>query len=83
MADCMVGAGTAQRRHENSVRSLTTPKPQQQKGKKQQTTKKSTDAKWHTLIDGLNKIVSDLSKDKEGEKHQKSIVKLTQQVHTL
>jgi len=74
---------TAQKRHENSVRPLITPKPQQQKRGKQQTTKKFTDAKWHTLIDELNKIVGDLSKDKEGEKHQKSIVKLTQQVHTL
>jgi len=83
MTDCTVGADTVQRRHENSVRPPTTPKPQQQKREKQQTTKKSTDAKWHTLIDGLNKIVGDLSKDKEGEKHQKSIVKLTQQVHTL
>jgi len=59
------------------------PKPQQQKREKQQTTKESTDAKWHTLIDGLNKIVGDLSKDKEGEKHQESIAKLTRQVHTL
>jgi len=83
MADCTVGAGAAQKRHENSVRPLTTPKPQQQKRGKQQTTKKSTDAKWHTLIDGLNKIVGDLSKDKEGEKHQESIAELTQQVHTL
>jgi len=78
-----VGVGAVQERHENSVRPSITPKPQQQKGGKQQTTKKSTDAKWHTLIDGLNKIAGDLSKDKEGEKHQESIAKLTRQVHTL
>jgi len=76
MADCTVSVGAAQRRHENSVRSLITLKPQQQKGRKQQITKEFTDAKWHTLIDGLNKIVGDLSKDKKGEKHQKSIVEL-------
>jgi len=65
-----------QRRHENSVRSLITPKPQQQKGGKQQITKKFTNVKWHTLIDELNKIVSDLSKDKKRKKHQKSIAEL-------
>jgi len=77
MADCTGGAGTVQRRCENSVRPLVTPKPQHQKKGKQQTIKKLTDAKWHILIDELNKIVSDLLKDKEEKKHQKSIVKLT------
>jgi len=83
MTDCTVSVSAAQRRHENSVRSLITLKFQQQKKKKQQITKKFTDAKWHTLIDELNKIMGDLSKDKKREKHQKSIVKLTQQIHTL
>jgi hypothetical protein len=83
MADCTGGAGAAQGRRENSARPLVTPKPQHQKGGKQQTTKEPTDAKWHILIDGLNKIAGDLSKDKEGEKHQESIAELTRQVHDL
>jgi len=83
MTDCTVGVSTVQKRHENSVRSLITLKFQQQKRRKQQITKKFTDAKWHTLIDELNKIVGDLSKDKKRKKHQKSIVKLIQQIHTL
>jgi len=63
MADCTGGAGAAQRRHENSVRPLVMLKPQHQKEEKQQTIKEPTDAKWHILIDRLNKIVSDLLKD--------------------
>jgi len=77
MTDCTVSVSAVQKRHENSVRPSIMPKPQQQKRKKQQTTKKFTDAKWHTLIDELNKIMGDLSKDKKGKKHQKSIAKLT------
>jgi len=83
MTDCTVSVSAVQKRHKNSVRSLITLKSQQQKRKKQQIIKKFTDAKWHTLIDELNKIMSDLSKDKKRKKHQKSIVKLTQQIHTL
>ena len=83
MADRTEGAGVAQERCENSVRPPTTLKPQQQKGGKQQKPKEPTDAKWHTLVDGLNKIAGDLSKDKEGEKHQESILELTRQVHAL
>jgi len=83
MADCTVSVSTVQRRHKNFVRLLITLKFQQQKRKKQQITKKFTDAKWHTLIDRLNKIVSDLSKDKKKKKYQKSIEKLIWQIHTF
>lgn len=83
MVDRTGGTSEALGRCENSVRPLTTLKTQQQKEGKQQKIREPTDAEWQTLIDGLNKVAGDLSKDKEGEKHQERISELTRQVHTL
>jgi len=72
VGNCAEGGGSSQREGENSASLSHTPKPQQQKGEKQQNAAESTDAEWHTLIDRLNELTGDLQRLKEKDNMEMS-----------